>query len=121
MHSAFHYIKLSFKEGLDASFIRALNETIHQKSWEVEIVDQPIDDDMAKQLNIKTRFGIVGIERSLQEKQKATDESISIAFQDLSKLMTMAKDMVSISKTISTKIRVNIYIVNILIHHICAY
>ncbi|XP_077287412.1 vacuolar protein sorting 36 [Arctopsyche grandis] len=105
MHSAFHYIKLSFKEGLDASFIRALNEAIQQKSWEVEMVEQPIDDDVAKQLNIKTRFGIVGIERSLQEKQKATDESISIAFQDLSKLMTMAKDMVSISKTISTKIR----------------
>lgn len=55
---------------------------------------------------IKTRTGIIGIERNLQERQKATDQSISMAFQDLRKLMEMAKDMVAISKTISTKIRV---------------
>lgn len=56
--------------------------------------------------NIKLRSGIVGIERSIQEQQKATDESISIAFKDLDKLMAMAKDMVKISRTISTKIKV---------------
>lgn len=55
--------------------------------------------------NIKLRTGIVGIERSLQEKHKATDESITKAFQDLSKLMTMAKDMVHLSRAISNKIR----------------
>lgn len=54
---------------------------------------------------IKLRTGIVGIERSLQEKHKATDESISSAFQDLSKLMVMAKEMVRLSQSISTKIR----------------
>lgn len=57
---------------------------------------------------IKLRTGIVGIERSIQEKQKAADESISVAFQDLNKLMTMAKDMVKLSNTISTKIKVNV-------------
>jgi hypothetical protein len=57
--------------------------------------------------NFKLRTGIVGIERGIQEKQKATDESISRAFQDLSKLMDMAKDMVHLSKNISQKIRVS--------------
>lgn len=57
--------------------------------------------------NVKLRTGIVGIERGIQEKQKATDESISRAFQDLSKLMDMAKDMVHLSKNISQKIRVS--------------
>ena len=57
--------------------------------------------------NTKLRTGIVGIERGIQEKQKATDESISKAFQDLSKLMDMAKDMVNLSKNISQKIRVS--------------
>lgn len=113
MHSAFHYVKLSFKEGLDSNFMRTLNDVIQQKPWQIEIVEQVVDDEAAKQLNIKTRFGIVGIERSLQEKHKATDESISIAFQDLSKLMVMAKDMVNISKTISTKIRVKYFCRNI--------
>jgi ESCRT-II complex subunit VPS36 len=56
---------------------------------------------------MKLRTGIVGIERGIQEKQKATDESISRAFQDLSKLMGMAKDMVNLSKNISQKIRVS--------------
>jgi len=57
--------------------------------------------------NVKLRTGIVGIERGIQEKQKATDESISKAFQDLSILMDMAKDMVNLSKNISQKIRVS--------------
>lgn len=55
---------------------------------------------------IKPRTGIIGIERNIQEQQRATDESINVAFQDLKKLMGMAKDMVSISKTISNKIKV---------------
>jgi ESCRT-II complex subunit VPS36 len=60
---------------------------------------------------MKLRTGIVGIERGIQEKQKATDESISRAFQDLSKLMDMAKDMVHLSKSISQKIRVSYVLV----------
>lgn len=56
---------------------------------------------------IKLRTGIVGIERGIQEKQKATDDNISVSFQDLSKLMAMANDMVHISKSISAKIRVS--------------
>lgn len=56
------------------------------------------------------RLGIVGIERSIEEQHRATDESISVAFQDLKKLMEKAKEMVSISKTISSKIRVSVII-----------
>lgn len=58
------------------------------------------------QLPGKPRVGIIGIERGIQEKQKATDSSISAAFKDLTKLMEMAKDMVNIAKNISNKIRV---------------
>lgn len=54
---------------------------------------------------IKPRAGIVGIERSIQEKQRATDASINLAFQDLSKLMAKAKEMVAISRSISAKIK----------------
>lgn len=58
-------------------------------------------------VNSKIRSGIVGIERSIEEQHRATDESITVAFQDLKKLMEKAKEMVTISKTISTKIRVS--------------
>lgn len=112
-NSLYNYIKLSFKEGLDSNFITQLSDTIMRRMWEFApaagLIVPNVNDNQgnAKLLpNIKTRTGIIGIERSLQEKQKETNESISLAFQDLTKLMDMAKDMVAISKTISAKIRV---------------
>ncbi|PBC34647.1 vacuolar protein-sorting-associated protein 36 [Apis cerana] len=113
-NSIYNYIKISFKEGLDSNFHTHLSDTIMRRIWELTPImplnhpDTNIKNsgDINKSLpQIKTRTGIIGIERSLQEQQKATDESISMAFQDLKKLMEVAKDMVSISKTISTKIR----------------
>lgn len=100
--SLYNHIKFSFKEGYSASFISKINEAVQFRKWETPI-PQPTTSKSPP--TIKTRTGIMGIERSLQEKHKQTDESISIAFQDLSKLMTMAKDMVRLSQSISTKIR----------------
>lgn len=54
---------------------------------------------------IKQRSEIGGIEKGLLEKQKKTDQDLSIAFQELSKLIGMAKEMVYTSKAISLKIR----------------
>lgn len=113
-NSLYNYVKLSFKEGLDSNFITQLSDTIMKRVWElaptaglIALNDAHNSRGNSKLLpQIKTRTGIIGIERSLQEKQKETDQSISLAFQDLTKLMDMAKDMVAISKTISAKIRV---------------
>lgn len=112
-HSLFNHIKLSFKEGLDSVFLVQLSDIIMKKAWEIFFNTPMLTSESSSQnhkgnikpLGIKTRTGIIGIERSLQEQQKATDESISMAFQDLKKLMEMAKEMVAISKTISAKIR----------------
>lgn len=104
-----NYIKLSFKEGLDPNFIVQLSDVLTRRAWEfmppISETSQSGSSSMKRLPEIKTRTGIIGIERNLQERQKATDQSISMAFQDLRKLMEMAKDMVAISKTISTKIR----------------
>lgn len=113
-NSVHTYIQLSFKKGLGPTFITELSDTISKGLWDVHITPGFYDNfrlknsgDSPKSLpQTKIRTGIIGIERSLQEQQKATDESISMAFQDLKKLMEMAKDMVSISKTISAKIQV---------------
>ncbi|CAL1673112.1 unnamed protein product [Lasius platythorax] len=112
-NSLYNYVKLSFKEGLDSNLITQLSDTIMKRVWElaptaglIALNDAHNSRGNSKLLpQIKTRTGIIGIERSLQEKQKETDQSISLAFQDLTKLMDMAKDMVAISKTISAKIR----------------
>lgn len=111
LNSLYNYIKLSFREGFGAHTLDAINNAITQKQWLLDVQQQQEiaqGSSAPKKLpEIKLRTGIVGIERFLQEKQKATDESISVAFQDLSKLMLMAKDMVRLSQNISTKIRVS--------------
>lgn len=105
--SIYNFVKLSFREGYSTNFIGNLNECLQRRVWEqLSAIQTPSVASNPSLPQIKLRTGIVGIERSLQEKQKATDESISIAFQDLDKLMTMAKDMVRISRNISAKIKV---------------
>lgn len=100
------FIKLSGRNGIEESFVQSLIETIAARIWETTDNQEGADgDNEAPVPRIKLRTGIVGIERSLYERQKQTDENITLAFQDLSKLMTMAKDMVAISKVISSKIR----------------
>lgn len=94
-----------------------MKEAIAAKAWERPA---PISSPMSSTspsstprpsvtpVNSKIRSGIVGIERSIEEQHRATDQSISVAFQDLKKLMEKAKEMVTISKTISNKIRVRL-------------
>ncbi|KAK4887663.1 hypothetical protein RN001_003934 [Aquatica leii] len=106
--SIYNFVKLSFREGFSTDVTGVLNDCMQKKKWEWgQNQQQVVAGTSAKPspYRIKLRTGIAGIERGIQEKQKQTDESISLAFQDLSKLMSMAKDMVNLSNMISTKIR----------------
>lgn len=130
MVSPYHYVKLSFKDGIDSAFYKALSDAVSAKAWEQQSLASPASattpnaspKPSVAPVNSKIRSGIVGIERSIEEQHRATDQSITVAFKDLTKLMEKAKDMVVISKNISTKIRVGIkncfvkylYIVNLL-------
>uniref|UniRef100_A0A8C1FUU1 Vacuolar protein-sorting-associated protein 36 n=1 Tax=Cyprinus carpio carpio TaxID=630221 RepID=A0A8C1FUU1_CYPCA len=97
-HSKYSYIELSFKEHGQIEFYRRLTEEMTQKRWENTPVSQTSHG--------RTRaVGIVGIERKLEEKRKETDKNISEAFEDLSKLMEKAKEMVELSKSIANKIK----------------
>uniref|UniRef100_A0A2H1VZU7 Vacuolar protein-sorting-associated protein 36 n=1 Tax=Spodoptera frugiperda TaxID=7108 RepID=A0A2H1VZU7_SPOFR len=112
--SPFHFVKFSFKDGIDQVFYKALTDAVAAKAWErPAAISSPTSVTSSNAsskptvtpVNSKIRSGIVGIERSIEEQHRATDQSISVAFQDLKKLMEKAKDMVAISKNISTKIR----------------
>lgn len=99
--SSASFIKFSGPNGIATNFIQALNETLMARVWQ-------ISDQMASPTSpprIKQRSGIGGIEKNILEKQKKTDQNLTIAFQDLSKLIGMAKEMVTTSKAISLKIR----------------
>lgn len=104
-HSHEPYIKLSGRNGIEDSFKQALYETVFARVWEVSITTPAQNDGEKPMPKVKLRTGIVGIERNIQERQKQTDQNITMAFKDLNKLMMMAKDMVAISKVISAKIR----------------
>lgn len=117
--STYHFIKLSFKDGIDPSFYKTLKEAIAAKAWEKQIPMSSLPmtslspssspRSSLTPINSKIRSGIVGIERSIEEQHRATDQNINVAFQDLTKLIEKAKEMVAISKNISTKIRVRVF------------
>nr|CAG4651990.1 EOG090X09MN [Triops cancriformis] len=98
-----NHIKLSFTSGGAADFFLKLKPVLGEKQWE-KLASHP-RPTMITPKTIPTRSGIVGIERMLQEKTQQTEHNISLAFQDLQKLMDMAKDMVSLAKSMSVKIK----------------
>nr|XP_045370038.1 vacuolar protein-sorting-associated protein 36 isoform X2 [Camelus bactrianus] len=99
------YIKLSFKEHGQIEFYRRLSEEMTQRRWENMPVSQSLQTKRGPQPGRIRAVGIVGIERKLEEKRKETDKNISEAFEDLSKLMVKAKEMVELSKSIANKIK----------------
>ncbi|CAG9856613.1 unnamed protein product [Phyllotreta striolata] len=106
--SIYNFIKLSFREGYTNNVVSILGNLLQTKPWEPKVIEHTQSQVAQNKPHIpaiKPRLGIVGIERSIQQKHKETDESISHAFQDLSKLMVMAKEMVNISRNISNKIK----------------
>ncbi|XP_055613747.1 vacuolar protein-sorting-associated protein 36 [Uranotaenia lowii] len=103
-YSVASFVKISGKNGVEPAFVQALHETVGARVWAVTEgeTSEGVSSTATKRV---LRTGITGIERNLVEKQKQTDENINMAFKDLGKLMEMAKDMVAISKVVSTKIR----------------
>ena len=93
-------VKMAFKLGGKRAFVEKLYEALKQRRWEIKIIRPQSSGQRVM------RSGIGGIEKSMERKMKQTDSEISKAFQDLNKLMDMAKPMVELAKSISTKIRV---------------
>jgi ESCRT-II complex subunit VPS36 len=94
-----NFVKLSGPNGISQRFIQALQETLLARIWEIS------EEKPDEKPRIKQRSGILGIEKNLLDKQKQSEESINVAFQDLHKLIKMAKEIVGITKSISSKIQ----------------
>jgi len=102
------YVRLSFRELGQQQFLRSLKEEMKKKRWEAQTpaVSAAAVPPPANNAGLpRHRPGIVGIERSIQQKNKETNKNISQAFTDLKNLMDKAKDMVALSKSIATKIK----------------
>ncbi|XP_031664793.1 vacuolar protein-sorting-associated protein 36 [Oncorhynchus kisutch] len=103
--SKFSYFKLSFKEHGQIEFFRRLTEELSQKRWESTPMSQPIPTATNSQTGRTRAVGIVGIERKIEERRKETEKNSPQAFEDLSKLMVKAKEMVELSRSIANKIK----------------
>uniref|UniRef100_A0A0P4WG98 Vacuolar protein-sorting-associated protein 36 n=1 Tax=Scylla olivacea TaxID=85551 RepID=A0A0P4WG98_SCYOL len=98
------YVRLSFKHGGCSNFQQALQKALEARAWETLSMPQPANSVKASGSK-KIHTGILGIERDIQKKQEAASQNISRAFEDLKNLMDLAKDMVSLSRSISNKIK----------------
>ncbi|KAK6976532.1 vacuolar protein-sorting-associated protein 36 [Biomphalaria glabrata] len=106
-YSCHNFIRLSFRELGQREFLQYMKEEIQKKKWEAETAPIPSASNSGGSSNLlpRQRAGIMGIERSIQQRNKETNKNISQAFQDLRNLMEKAKEMVTLSKTIATKIK----------------
>merc|ERR1719312_1854666 len=93
------YCRLSFRSGGQAEFFPLLERALTDKAW--------IPKPTAAKVPVKKemRAGITGIQKNINQKAKQDNANISKAFQDLDQLMEMAKPMVKLANSISTKIR----------------
>nr|ADD24139.1 Vacuolar protein-sorting-associated protein 36 [Lepeophtheirus salmonis] len=97
------FVRLSFHSGGMKSFYSKLTDALAQQQW---LIRSSSANPSRKVLPVKKiRSGISGIERSIATRAKERNSTISQAFQDLDQLMEMAKPMVALSKSISSKIR----------------
>lgn len=100
--SSHNFLKLSFRDGGQDDFSRAIKNSLTLKDWEK--TQTPSVKAEAKADVSHRHVGIAGIERKIQEKYEQTDESITMAFKDLDALIEKAKDMVSLAEKFSKKL-----------------
>uniref|UniRef100_A0A3B3QGU2 Vacuolar protein-sorting-associated protein 36 n=1 Tax=Paramormyrops kingsleyae TaxID=1676925 RepID=A0A3B3QGU2_9TELE len=106
--SKFSYIKLSFKEHGQIEFYRRLSEEMTQKRWERTPVSQPIPTGTGSQVTVMSAWWSIcvwSVWESLHLTPLPTSVPSSQAFEDLSKLMEKAKEMVELSRSIASKIK----------------
>lgn len=92
------FVKLSFRNGGQKECMDHLSKLLKERAWEA----RPVVPSVQKR---EMRAGITGIEKKLSQKARQDKANISKAFEDLDALMEMAKPMVSLAKSISSKIR----------------
>uniref|UniRef100_A0A0N4ZEQ4 Vacuolar protein-sorting-associated protein 36 n=1 Tax=Parastrongyloides trichosuri TaxID=131310 RepID=A0A0N4ZEQ4_PARTI len=112
-HSTYNSVRLVFKSGGEEEFYKKYMEALSRQTWKRNSSSSSSAGSRSSSnaTNNPTHFntnrvvGIGGIEKRITEHHTRTHENISQAFEDMSKLMDQAKDMVAMSKSITEKLR----------------
>ncbi|VDN02703.1 unnamed protein product [Thelazia callipaeda] len=106
--SSYNFIRLVFRNGGEDEFYEKYKEALGLNTWG-KIPSGSTSTTFISSRNYNTvtprAVGIAGIEKRLAENHHRTHESISQAFEDMSRLMEYAREMVSLSKIITDKLR----------------
>ncbi|MFH4975199.1 hypothetical protein AB6A40_001908 [Gnathostoma spinigerum] len=103
--SPFNFFRFVFKSGGEDEFFEKYREALSRQAWHRNSTGSISNYPGARTSNLMRSVGIAGIEKRLAENHYRTHESISQAFEDMSRLMECAKDMVILSKSITEKLR----------------
>uniref|UniRef100_A0AC35TLA2 Vacuolar protein-sorting-associated protein 36 n=1 Tax=Rhabditophanes sp. KR3021 TaxID=114890 RepID=A0AC35TLA2_9BILA len=108
-HSSYNFLRLVFKNGGEEEFYKKYTEALSRKTWTRASSSSSSGGSHNSSLapkNIGGRaIGISGIEKKMTQDHTRTQEKISEAFEDMSKLMDQAGNMVKMSKSITEKLR----------------
>ncbi|PAV67982.1 hypothetical protein WR25_23350 [Diploscapter pachys] len=96
-------LRFVFRSGGEEEFFKRYEEAMKRKSWQRSSSGSSSSGSRASG-NLRS-VGISGIEKRLAENHIKTHETITQAFDDMTRLMESARDMVKLSKTISEKVR----------------
>ncbi|VDN39185.1 unnamed protein product [Gongylonema pulchrum] len=105
--SPFNYIRLVFRNGGEDEFFEKYKEALGLNMWERTLSGVCSSSAPSRNSNtmVPRAVGIAGIEKRLADNHHRTHETISQAFEDMSRLMEYARDMVALSKAITDKLR----------------
>ncbi|ETN77716.1 EAP30/Vps36 family protein [Necator americanus] len=103
--SCYNYIRFVFRNGGEDDFHRKYEEALKRKTWQRSSSGSSSGGSRTSQGIQMRPVGIAGLEKRLAENHQRTHETISQAFEDMSRLMETARDMVGLSKSIAEKLR----------------
>lgn len=99
------YVKLSFRGGTGTSnFVAHLQMVLQKQDWKTLELEVQKLQDTQKTPDTASTVGVAALLQRFNLDHKSTDESLSLAFNDLQSLMHKAGDMVKLAETISLKL-----------------
>lgn len=97
--SGIDFVRFGFTKMGHIEFEQALRETLQAKCWLVSNLPTTVSG------RARGTGGILSIERAMAVKASSADRSISEAFEDLSRLISRASEMVALSRSLAEKHR----------------
>ncbi|KAI1715188.1 EAP30/Vps36 family domain-containing protein [Ditylenchus destructor] len=110
--SGFRSMRFVFRNGGEEEFYKRYLEALNRQTWKRTSSSSSSAGSRNSHMHSTTgsgtgvrNVGILGIEKRLAEQHQKAHDTISQAFEDMSVLMSSAKDMVTLSKSITERLR----------------